>query len=289
MLGAIIGDIAGSFREFSKDKFPNLPLLPDPGSVPSELRPRYGFTDDSVLTVATWLALQETPATPESFRSSYYHYGNRYMQVGYGGRFIRWLQGSYASTAPYGSCGNGSAMRVSPVGWIAKTPSECADLARMSAGVTHNHPEGVKGAVFTALMIHYYLKGIPNPELVIERDHGLSYGRSLGYDHFDLTCQETLPLALHVLDSTTNFHDAVKMAVTVPRADSDTLGAIVGSIAEAKYGLPWDLAEKALALTPVQARPEISRILSASYGRSMPAPLEPTEEQVLQGLWYVPQ
>ena len=265
MLGAFIGDTAGSFREFSKNKFPELPLLPSSNQVPPGMV--YGMTDDSVLTIATWLALQDPQCRLESFRRSYYEYGRQFGTTNYGKRFREWLAGSYAAAQPYDSCGNGSAMRVSPVGWYAKSPEDCVRLARMSASVTHDHPEGVKGAVYAALMVYYYRNGAVNPEQSILNLTGYTYGRCSGYDHFDLVCQETLPLVLHVLDSTNNFHDAVKMAVTIPRADSDTVGAIVGAIAEARWGIPDELKAQWCSggYVPREALDEVSSILEKHY------------------------
>ena len=287
MLGAIIGDIAGSFREFSKDKFSNLDLFPSKSEIPEYLRARYGITDDSVLTIATWLALQEENVSEDEFRYRYYHYGRCFEQVGYGLGFSKWLRSDYNLALPYNSCGNGSAMRVSPVGWFAKDIDRCYELARMSASVTHNHPEGIKGAAFVALMIYLYRNGETNPEKIIKEKFGIKYQRCAGYDHFDKICQETIPLALFVLDSSSNFHDAVKMAVTFPFADNDTLGAIVGSIAEAKYeGVPVDLAKKALNLIINQAKPEIKRILKTNYSSNF-IDLIPdlNESETLESIW----
>lgn len=240
MLGAIIGDVAGSFREFSVDKYAQLPLLPHPTQVKNGRR--YGMTDDSALTLATYAAFQGEPVTSaEAFRQEYYHGGKMFEDVGYGQQFHRWLTGPYSCALPYGSCGNGSAMRVSPVGWYAKDFGDCLRLATLSAAPTHDHPEGIKGAQFVALMVFLYLHKDPHPEETILQKTGIRYGRARQYDHFDKICQETIPLALNVLDNATDFESAVKSAVTIPRADSDTLGAIVGAIAEARWGIPENL------------------------------------------------
>lgn len=242
MLGAIIGDVAGSFREFSVDKYAQLPLLPHPTQVKNGRR--YGMTDDSALTLATYAAFQGEPITSaEAFRQEYYHGGKMFEDVGYGLQFHRWLTGTYSCAQPYNSCGNGSAMRVSPVGWYAKDFGDCLRLATLSAAPTHNHPEGIKGAQFVALMVFLYLHKDPNPEETILQRTGIQYSRAKQYDHFDKICQETIPLALNVLDQATDYESAVKAAVTIPRADSDTLGAIVGAIAEARWGLPDRLVQ----------------------------------------------
>ena len=252
MLGVMIGDISGSFREFTKkEKYPEYGLLPDASKMPSALL-RYGITDDSVLSLATaYVCLKHNGSlsklTSEDFSAMYHGFGNVYKDPigGYGGGFLRWL--STNDKKPYNSCGNGSAMRVAPVAYVANSIDEVFELAFKSACATHNHPEGIKGAQATALMIYLARKGWKLPDIVESLNKSfLSYEPCEGFDHFDSLCQDTMRLVMHVLLTTDNFHDAVLKAVTIPYADSDTLGAIVGSIAEPLYGIPDDIRTKAM-------------------------------------------
>lgn len=254
MLGAIIGDIAGSFREFSKNKYPEVGLLPTHKELNAIIpNVRYGITDDSILTFATaytCLRLRDKKTgevTPASFASLYHSFGNHYAEPvgGYGGGFLNWLFTD--GKEPYNSCGNGSAMRVSPVAYVGANLNEVRNLAFNSACATHNHPEGIKGAQVTAIMIYLARQGKNIKQIVDELyDMKLHYEPVAQLDHFDAICQDTMRLAMFVLLTTTNFHDAVLKAVTIPKADSDTLGAIVGAVAEALYGIPDDIKEHAL-------------------------------------------
>lgn len=258
MLGAIIGDIAGSFREFTgAEKFPELGLLPDQKDIPlpkmiNNKIPQYGITDDSVLTLATAYACIRIEHHPiddhrpeDHFRRYYQEYANKYKDPigGFGAGFRTWAETRNAPA--YHSCGNGSAMRVSPVAYIATTQDELLTLAFQSAIPTHNHPEGIKGAQATAMMIFLARNGWALDSIIksLEKQF-LNYEPIEQYDHFDSICQETMRLVMHCLITTDNFHDAVFKAVTIPHADSDTLGAIVGSIAEALYGIPEELKVK---------------------------------------------
>jgi ADP-ribosyl-[dinitrogen reductase] hydrolase len=258
MLGAIIGDVAGSFREFTgAEKFPELGLLPDQKDLPEAKEinnkvPRYGLTDDSLLTLATAYGCMRIKHNPvdgyrneDHFKRYYQEYANKYKDPigGFGAGFRAWAEDRNAPA--YHSCGNGSAMRVSPVAYVAKTQDELLTLAFESAIPTHNHPEGIKGAQATAMMIFLARNGWKLPQIIYSLEKQfLSYEPIEGYDHFDCICQETMRLTMHCLRTTDNFHDAVFKAVTIPHADSDTLGAIVGSIAEALYGIPEELIKK---------------------------------------------
>lgn len=254
MLGAIIGDIAGSFREFiRKSKYPEVGLLPTTKELVDKVGiVRYGLTDDSVLTIATAFACMkmsdnERNVSADSFSTIYHSFGTTYNDPigGYGGGFSSWL--SRNDKKPYNSCGNGSAMRVSPVAYYGKNLVEVRDLAFNSACATHNHPEGIKGAQATAIMIYLARQGRNIKEIADELyDMKLHYEPVEQFDHFDAICQETMRLVMHCLLTTSNFHDAVLKAVTIPNADSDTVGAIVGSIAEPLYGIPVDLRNRAL-------------------------------------------
>ena len=262
MLGAIIGDVAGSFREFCLSKYPELPLLPDMNDIPmrkdESKQLKYGVTDDSILTIATadaCLALVDDRQGFRSFADFYYAYGMKYRSPigGFGGGFVRWLNGG--DKQPYNSCGNGSAMRISPVAYVGKSIEDVLELAYFSASCTHNHPEGIKGAQATAMMIYYANKGMKLPEIITElEDAWLSYEPIEQFPHFDSVCPETMRIVMHVLLTTDNFHDAVYKAVTTPNGDSDTLGAIVGAIAEALYGIPQEYADKVLPMIPIEMK-----------------------------------
>lgn len=251
MIGSFIGDIAGSYREFSKNKFAEDGLLPSSDIVQNRSM-YYDVTDDSIMTLATMHALNVIKQNKIDycdsqyvFRDAYKEYGYRFSdyKYGYGSGFRAWLNGD-TNYLPYNSCGNGSAMRVSPIGHIATSEDEVLQLAFASAACTHNHPEGIKGAQATALMI-FLAKH--NPGLIFKdiwkylKTQFLGYTPIMAYAHFDKVCPETMSLATNILLTTKNFHDAVFSAVTTPNADSDTLGAIVGSIAEALYGIPDDI------------------------------------------------
>ena len=138
-------------------------------------------------------------------------------------------------------------MRVSPVAYVGKQLIDVRDLAFNSACATHNHPEGIKGAQATAIMVYLARKGLNMIQITDELyDMKLHYDPIDQFDHFDAICQDTMRLAIYVLLTTSNFHDAVFKAVTTPNADSDTLGAIVGAVAEPLYGIPDDIKERAL-------------------------------------------
>ena len=255
MLGSIIGDIAGSFREFKGPfKNPELGLLPDKKDIAKiAMENNYGITDDTVLTLATFNACFQLKKYPvcgyrkdDYFAYYYKEYANKYDTVigGYGSRFKKWAMSK--NDCPYNSCGNGSAMRVSPVAYVAESLAEVLELAFYSAIPTHNHPEGIRGAQSTAVMIYLALNEWSLNDIIDElKTMYLYYEPIEQYNHFDSICQETMRLVMHCLITTDNFHDAVFKAVTIPYADSDTLGAIVGSIAEALYGIPDDIKEYA--------------------------------------------
>ena len=268
MLGAFIGDIAGSFREFSRNKYPELGLLPSREDVYKHTtsgKAGYGITDDSILTLATMRALltsdsNHAQSLVDVFSETYKRFGlaNRDPIGGYGEGFSKWMRSG--GLKPYNSCGNGSAMRVAPVGYWATNPDEVLDIAFASAVCTHNHPEGIKGAQATALSIwlarHKDLMGFASFVEINDHLHAklIGYEPIEQFDHFDAICPDTMRLATHILLNTDNFVDAVFKAVTTPRADSDTLGAIVGSIAEPLYGIPDEIAEYATSFIPAPFR-----------------------------------
>ena len=238
MYGAILGDIIGSPFEFDRgDKTKEFDLFSKDCD----------FTDDSVMTIAVGEALLAvgTEATVKKIEETVVtimqDWGKRYPYAGYGGRFRHWLRES--NPKPYGSYGNGSAMRVSAAGWLYDSMERTREVARATANVTHNHPEGIKGAEATASAIYMARNGFSKEEIkeYIEREFHYNLNRTLdeirpGY-HMDETCQRTVPEAIIAFLESQDFEDAIRNAVSLG-GDTDTLGAITGSIAEAFYGIP---------------------------------------------------
>ncbi len=264
MLGAILGDIIGSPYEFTQHniKTTEFPLFSK----------KSHFTDDSVMTVAVADGLLNADTNEESTKAALVtamrKYGRMYPWVGYGQKFILWL-GS-RDPRPYGSYGNGSAMRVSPVAWLFDDLATVERFAHASAEVTHNHPEGIKGAQATAAAIFMARKGEGKEAIrqYIETSYGYDLSRTPemirpGYIHIE-SCQQTVPEAITAFLHSTDFETAVRLAVSLG-GDSDTIAAITGSIAEAAYGIPEELKEEALSrldaplLAVVQRFQEICR------------------------------
>ena len=235
MYGAIIGDTVGSIYEWHNIKTKNFPLF----------QKRCFLTDDSYMTIAVASALLSMEdGNLGSFRdelvSEFHRIGSAYPRAGYGGGFKRWLQED--DYEPYYSCGNGSAMRVSPCAWAARTLEQAEALAEASADVTHNHPEGIKGAKATAAAIYLARSGCTRTEIrSYIREHYYPLERTLKEIRpvykFDGTCQGTVPEAIEAFLESISFEDAIRNAISLG-GDSDTLAAITGSIAEAYYGIP---------------------------------------------------
>ncbi len=236
MLGAIIGDIVGSRWEFSPTNDYNFQWLSSHNS----------FTDDTICTVAVADALLKDRDFGESIHDWCRRYPN--PMGGYGGRFAQWVRSDHPM--PYKSFGNGAAMRVSPVAYWYEDGYEVLQAAEKTAAPTHNHPEGIKGAKTVAIAIHTALDLHQGWETLDEHaiDHILSRSTAVSnYDieiekadvqnKFDETCQGTVPVALWIIGESSSFEDAIRRAVSLG-ADADTLGAIVGSIAEAIWGIP---------------------------------------------------
>ena len=225
LCGAIAGDIIGSFYEFNSTKKMDFYLF----------TPFSEFTDDTVMTVANadWLI------TDDNLWVIMQDYGNRYPTAGYGGMFKNWLRED--EPKPYNSFGNGSAMRVSPIGWAFDTLEETLEVAKQSAEVTHNHPEGIKGAQATAACIFMARIGESKQEIkkYIENTFGYNLNRTCDEIrpdyHFDVTCQGSVPESIIAFLESTNFENAIRLAVSLG-GDADTMGAITGGIAEAYYG-----------------------------------------------------
>ncbi len=225
MLGAIAGDIIGSTREHAAEKTLDFELF------------RWGScaTDDSVMTVATAEAL----LTDRDFGAAYHRWGNRYPRAGYGKGFRAWLASS--DPRPYQSWGNGSAMRVSPVVWVATTEVEVLQLAEATAMPTHDHPRGIVGAQATALAIWLARQGASRDEIRarVSALSGYDLDRTVdairpGY-RFDVSCDGSVPEAILCALESTDWEHAVRLAVSLG-GDADTQAAIAGAIAEAMYG-----------------------------------------------------
>ncbi len=234
MIGAIFGDIVGSVYEFDNIKTKDFQLFSE----------KCEFTDDTVMTVAVAEALlqYEKIIDIEEFKKtligSMHKWGRLYPHAGYGGHFGLWL--TLDETEPYGSFGNGSAMRVSPVAWYACSLEECLTLAEASAAVTHNHPEGIKGAVVTAGATYLARMGADMEEIraFVEKYYDMSFTLDSirGIYYFNETCQETVPEAMEAFLESVSFEDAIRNGISIG-GDSDTLCAITGAVAEAYYGL----------------------------------------------------
>lgn len=239
MLGAIIGDIVGSIYEWDNIKTKEFPLFKE----------TCFFTDDTVMTIAIAEGLMNG-GSEENFIEAMKKYGRLYPDAGYGGNFNYWMFSD--STSPYNSFGNGSAMRVSPVAWFFDNLEDVEKYAEISSSVTHNHPEGIKGAQATAACIFLARSGKSKDEIksYIESKYGYNLNRSLNEVresyYFNETCQETVPEAIIAFLESTDFEDAIRNAISLG-GDSDTLAAICGSIAEGAYSIPKEIKYIALS------------------------------------------
>ena len=229
MYGAIIGDIIGSIYEFHNVRHKDISID----------HPGMHFTDDTVLTIATMDAILH----PEvGYAKMYKQYFRDYVDsnCGVGGRFYQW--GLSDCLEPYDSFGNGSAMRVSPVAWIYNTEEEVLSEAKRSAEVTHNHPEGIKGAQAIALAIFLARKGVVKEIIGSTITERFGYSLSSSIEElqktniFDETCQGSVPDALICFLNSNGFEDCIRTSISIG-GDSDTIACMAGSIAEAYYGL----------------------------------------------------
>ena len=266
MLGAIIGDIAGSKYEFSNTFDYDFEMFGG----------GCDFTDDTICTVA----IADAILNGRSYQESLLDWCRRYPSPkgAYGGRFAGWIHS--LNPQPYNSFGNGSAMRVSPVAWLFDDLSQVLEEAEKTALPTHNHPEGIKGAKAVAHAIWHFrksrfseeskdseneeTKGLKNENAKASKDENetiqgfMSIARSYYEDFdtrvypkgkFDETCMDAVPLSFYLLSQASSFEDAIRLAIS-HGGDSDTIGAIVGSIAEARFGIPQEMKEKALNYLP---------------------------------------
>ena len=257
MYGAILGDMIGSPYEFDRGgKTKDFPFF-DKGAT---------FTDDSVMTIAVAEALMQAGAsglledeakTKDLLIDSMHAWGKKYPNAGYGGRFFYWLIDG--DREPYNSWGNGSAMRVAPAGWLFSSMEATRKHARWTAEVTHNHPEGIKGAEATAAAIFMARSGATKDEIktYIIEEFGYDLSRTCdeirpGYRHVE-SCQETVPEAITAFLEGEDFEDVIRTAVSLG-GDCDTLTCIAGSIAEAYYGVPEELKDECNRRLPEDMR-----------------------------------
>lgn len=241
MIGAIIGDIVGSRFEWNNHRSKDFELF-TPACEP---------TDDSIMTLAIAKALISCKGDYSSLGEKAVYWmrkiGQHYPSCGYGGRFIEWMFSD--NPRPYNSFGNGAAMRVSACGFIAKSLDEAKQLSKSVTEVTHNHPEGIKGAEATTMAIFLARSGETIDEIrrVIQESY---YPLDFTLDgirntyRFNETCQQTVPQAIEAFLESTSFEDAIRNAISIG-GDSDTLAAITGGIAEAYYGIPETIRQSA--------------------------------------------
>jgi len=254
MLGAIIGDIVGSKYEFNNHRSKDFEFFQD----------SMFFTDDTVMTLTIAKAIIEwhtamhdeddnySPTLNELTTAYMQAIGRLYPDCGYGGRFYQWVFSD--NPQPYNSFGNGAAMRVSAIGWIAKSEDEVKTLSKAVTEVTHNHPEGIKGAEATAMAMFFAKQGKSIEEIkqkMIEyypqlEDSDFTIDKIRPTYEFNEACQDTVPQALQAFFESESFEDAIRIAISVG-GDSDTLAAITGSIAEVYYGVPLDIKQKSLS------------------------------------------
>lgn len=272
MKGAIIGDIVGSVYEFDNIKTKDFDFFSD----------RCFATDDTVLTIAVadaFLALP--PEAPDAAWSAacmklMLHHSRRFSNLGYGSAFRKWFDSKHPK--PYFSCGNGSAMRVSPVAYAARSLEDCERLAKLSAEITHNHPDGICGAQATAGAVYLARQGATKQEILayvcryypITRRLRLESVRpNYKFDHYASICEGTVPFAVAAFMEADGFEDTIRNTISIG-GDSDTLAAISGAIAEAYYGIPegmWDQALKYFPFEIDRGLPLLPDIVDSFYSR----------------------
>jgi len=242
ILGAIIGDVIGSVYEWNNVRTTEFPLF----------RATTDFTDDSVLTFAS----MDCILNDLQYTDAYQTYSRNFPRRGYGGRFSGWIHEDHPE--PYNSWGNGSAMRVSPVGWAYDSLDEVLIQAKRSAEVTHNHPEGIKGAQATAAAIFLARTGKSKAEIKEYIELTFSYELDRTIDEirptfrFDESCQGTVPQSITAFLESTDFESAIRLAISLG-GDSDTIACITGGIAEAFYQeIPEEIIINTLKVIPVE-------------------------------------
>ncbi len=276
MIGALLGDMIGAPYEFDRGaKTKDFPLF----SKHSE------FTDDSVMTIAVAEALLDTLGQPDeditaALVASMQKWCKKYPNSGYGGMFIRWLHEK--NPKPYGSFGNGSAMRVSPAGWLFDDIETTRQMAALTASVSHNHPEGIKGAEAIASAIFLARTGSSKEDIknYIINEFGYDLSRTCdeirpGYHHVE-TCQETVPEAITAFMEGQDFEDVIRTAVSLG-GDCDTLTCIAGSMAEAFYGVPDEIAAECRKRLPEDINAVLDRF------NEQRAAMQPHHDMFLDG------
>ena len=254
MLGAIYGDIVGSRFEFTGFNEYDFTML----------HPSCHFTDDTLMTLAVGVSLVVTKNNRSNYKSTLIRYmkeiAQKYPKVGWGNLFYNWLFKSKASV-PYNSYGNGAAMRISPVGWVCDTLEETIKLSKLTTEITHNHPEGIKGAEAVAVAIFMARTGSSIEQIKAKmldyypelKDMSIAKLKNSGYGIDEsgrwVTCQGSVPQAICAFLESTSFEDAIRKAISLG-GDSDTQACITGSIAEAYYGLTYDDEDKILSYLP---------------------------------------
>ena len=253
MLGAIIGDIAGSRFEWDNIKRKDFELFTD----------ECGVTDDSIMSLAVCKAILDFDGDYGDLSESAIKYmrsvGQNYRGCGYGAHFYRWLF-KEAHPEPYNSFGNGAAMRVSACGFAAESLEQAKLFSNAVTKVSHNHPEGLKGAEAVATAIYLARTGATIPEIrkyITDNYYDLDFtlDEIRPYYQFDVTCQGSTPQAIEAFLESTSFEDTIRNAISIG-GDSDTIGGMAGGIAEAYYGIPSELRNKAMTylderLTPI--------------------------------------
>jgi type I restriction enzyme M protein len=243
MLGAIVGDIVGSRFEFNNHRSKDFELFTADCFA----------TDDSIMTLAIAKAIMEARKSNADLGETAVKYmreiGQKYPGCGYGGNFFHWMFSD--NPKPYNSFGNGSAMRISPAGFVAASEQEAIELAKALTEVTHNHPEGIKGAVAVSKAVFLARNGASKSQIKSEIENNC-YPLNFTIDEirksyeFNETCQETVPQAIKCFLESESFEDALRIGVSLG-GDTDTVCAITGSIAEAFYGIDEHIKEKALS------------------------------------------
>lgn len=253
LLGGIAGDIIGSIYEFNPVRFKDFELFKSNST----------YTDDTVMTIANAEWLLSKGVLMDIMRK----YGHKYPGAGYGGMFYDWLKSRCPK--PYNSFGNGSAMRVSPVGWAFETLEETLEAAKQSAEITHNHPEGIKEAQATAACIFMARTGKSKQEIkeYVETKFGYDLSRTCNEIRptyqFNESCQDTVPESIIAFLESTDFESAIRLTVSLG-GDADTMGAITGAIAEAYYNvIPEHIKNEVLKRLPE----EFINVLGEFYNR----------------------
>lgn len=240
ILGAIAGDVVGSVYEFHNVKREDFELFGRDSR----------YTDDTVMTLAVADALMEAlegrRPISDALVTSMRALGRAHINAGYGGRFIEWLLGDEKDAKPYDSWGNGSAMRVSAAAWVCDTLEAVEHVAAQTAEVTHNHPEGIRGAQATATCALLARQGATNDDIrqMVRGRYGYALDLTLKQIRptytFDVSCQGSVPQAIEAFLEADGFEDCVRKAVSIG-GDSDTIAAIAASIAQGRYGVPADI------------------------------------------------